>query len=69
MNYKISHRSGKYLIMTKVVKQANLWLFRKESRIWVRSDVNGNPSDEANEPLKGFDNIDEAFKVIEGFNS
>jgi hypothetical protein len=55
--------------MTKVVKQANLWLFRKESRIWVRSDANGNPSDEANEPLKGFDNIDEAFKVIEGFNS
>ena len=69
MNYKISHRNGKYLIMTKVVKQANLWLFRKESRIWVRSDANGNPSDEANEPLKGFDNIDEAFKVIEGFNS
>ena len=55
--------------MTKVVKQANLWLLRKESRIWVRSDANGNPSDEANEPLKGFDNIDEAFKVIEGFNS
>ena len=57
------------MIMTKVVKKSNLWLFRKELRIWVRSDANGNPSDETNEPLKGFDNIDEAFKVIEGFNS
>ncbi len=67
MNYKISLKDGKYLIMTKVVREANIWLFRKESRVWVRSDKYGNPCSDGNEPLKGFDDIEEAFKVIEGF--
>jgi hypothetical protein len=69
MNYHISQRNGKYVVMIEVRIESIWWLFRKKSRVWVRSDINGMPSAEDSENLQDFDEIHHAFNAIKKFNS
>ena len=69
MNYQISQRNGKYVVMTELRIKPISWLFTKKSRIWVRSDIHGNPSTCISNNLRGFDNISQAFKAIRRFHS
>ena len=69
MNYHISQRNGKYVVMTELRIKAIWWLSRKKSRIWVRSDRDGNPSSDKSQNLRGFDDVSQAFKAIRRFHS
>jgi hypothetical protein len=69
MNYHISQRNGKYVVMTELRIKAIWWLFMKKSRVWVRSDRDGNPSCDKSQNLQGFDDIEHAFSAIRRFHS
>lgn len=66
MDYHITVKKDKYLVMAKKQTTIVPFLFKKVH--WARANQNGLPSSKEQELLPGFDSMEEALDVIANFN-